>query len=680
MRAGVFSSLTLVLAAASAVLGRDDYDYCSNTCLSVASSGSWGCTSYDGNDYQICLCSSEAAIETFALCSDTYCSGGWGVWSSYCSSYAGIKMDDFDTVLAAAKAADPLSYDNISLLTVGTEPYTMPQSEFETMLNTNIAFYQSRLFGELYGAATMIFLFGIFFLAFVKRIINLVIPKTAVINSPFVARLRKWFIVPAAFCTTHTAPLKIFGVGYAMMPTRGQTLMVVSVMIMNFIFLFVRYNIFNNNYYWPDEEYYQVVRYFSDRSGIMAFVQIPVLILFAGRNNFLMWLTGWSYETYMVYHRWVARIMFFNAVIHSIGYTAYVLFAGSASLAESFEETYWRWGVVATVFGGVIMFQAMYFLRHRWYETFLVLHIVFVIIFIVGIWYHCVTLGYMEYVYASIAIWGFDRVVRFIRMSSFGFNCPAQVKLVGDVLMLEIKAQGLKWSDGPGKYAYIYFWKFNFWENHPFSLVERRGDTYIFAAKAKDGLTKKVFKYVASQADQSALMSVMVEGPYGESFQVEPFGTVLLIAGGIGVTAMYPYAKKLANLQIPGQHIILHWICHSDDTVKSLLSEMKGLSGTGVEVHVHVTTGKVDDLLTSSDSEKDEKTSNDDASGLSSLVSIGRPELDQLISSTIANADKSVAVAVCGPDSMNDTCRRSTANHLVGPHHVEYFEEAFAWA
>lgn len=72
----------------------------------------------------------------------------------------------------------------------------------------------------------------------------------------------------------------------------------------------------------------------SDRAGILAFANLPLVWLFSSRNNFLLWVTGWSYETFSQFHRWIARVTTLEAVIHSVGYTGTTFF-GKASSSET---------------------------------------------------------------------------------------------------------------------------------------------------------------------------------------------------------------------------------------------------------------------------------------------------------------------------------------------------------
>jgi hypothetical protein len=68
--------------------------------------------------------------------------------------------------------------------------------------------------------------------------------------------------------------------------------------------------------------------YVSDRAGIIATVNFPLLWVFAARNDVFMWLTGWSFATFNVFHKWLARIITVQAILHSVGYTVHAYLGG----------------------------------------------------------------------------------------------------------------------------------------------------------------------------------------------------------------------------------------------------------------------------------------------------------------------------------------------------------------
>lgn len=89
-------------------------------------------------------------------------------------------------------------------------------------------------------------------------------------------------------------------------------------------------------------KYNAEMRYVADRTGIIATMMMPLVFLYAGRNNFLQWLVGWNYSTFMAYHRHTARVMFALVVVHAVTFT-YVLAARYA--AESVMP-YFIWGLL----------------------------------------------------------------------------------------------------------------------------------------------------------------------------------------------------------------------------------------------------------------------------------------------------------------------------------------------
>lgn len=55
----------------------------------------------------------------------------------------------------------------------------------------------------------------------------------------------------------------------------------------------------------------------------MAFNNLPILWVFSLRNNCFMWLTGWSFSTFMTFHRHISRIVMIQLIVHASTYSAY---------------------------------------------------------------------------------------------------------------------------------------------------------------------------------------------------------------------------------------------------------------------------------------------------------------------------------------------------------------------
>lgn len=61
----------------------------------------------------------------------------------------------------------------------------------------------------------------------------------------------------------------------------------------------------------------------GDRLGIFMTADLPFIFLFAGRTNIFVYLTGWSYRTFSIFHRWIALILTMEGIIHGIVFSAY---------------------------------------------------------------------------------------------------------------------------------------------------------------------------------------------------------------------------------------------------------------------------------------------------------------------------------------------------------------------
>lgn len=76
-------------------------------------------------------------------------------------------------------------------------------------------------------------------------------------------------------------------------------------------------------------------------------------VILASRNSPISLLTGASYQTLQIYHRWVARWTFLHALLHSIGYTVDYLLYGNGYYTAAFKEAYWNWGIVVSSREGI---------------------------------------------------------------------------------------------------------------------------------------------------------------------------------------------------------------------------------------------------------------------------------------------------------------------------------------
>jgi predicted ferric reductase len=405
-------------------------------------------------------------------------------------------------------------------------------------------------------------------------------------------RLKPFLVYPSLIRTYHVQPLP-FHLGNA--PTIGQTMYISMFLVLNIVLTAAGYRSYQPNM-WFASTWEEIMGYVSARTGVLAFALAPLVILLSGRNNLLLWLTNWSHSTYMLLHRWVARLFALQVILHSI--TELHLYRVRGELATEQVAPYWIWGIVATLAVVLmVVFSSLYF-RQRSYELFLIVHIVLAVIVIVGSWYHVELLftrkwGYELWLYAACAVWFSERLVRVLRILKNGFR-RAEVKEVGEgIVRVDIK--DIRWDAQPGKHTYAYFPTLNPlrpWENHPFSVIptallgsrghsvavmgsssstgsqtssqqdiEKSGAvTAIRPAESHVGreTTSGISLYVRKSTGLTkALKShtsllTLLDGPYPNTSTSAVLKTdrLVLIAGGIGITAILPFIAHHPNAKL----------------------------------------------------------------------------------------------------------------------------------
>lgn len=421
--------------------------------------------------------------------------------------------------------------------------------------------------------------------------------------------------------------------------------------------------------------------YVGYRSGIMALGKIPLLILFAGRNNFLLWITGWSYSTFLHFHKIVAAWMFIDALIHSVAYTIDYLGYYVASL----KETYFACGIAATVFAGVLCLHSFHVFRRGFYEYFLAIHVVLAICFIVMVWYHCNILGWMEWLVAACCVWFFDRLIRFIRMSAFGYR-TASISVIGDQLMKIEVPKPAWWYHTPGTYGFIYFAGIIFWENHPFTVVVE-DDNICAYIRVKMGVTSRVWNKLIKNNNKMT-WKICIEGPYGGflSPMLQKYDDSLFIAGGSGAPGVLEGATKVTNGK-------LIWV---SQYMSSVTAYQKLIEKINIPIDLYITRESAADrkcskkeLLVESESDSqstdvsDKEPSDKETDIVASQINIhySKPDLQEIIDTEVRDSSaKNMGILACGPPIMMDNIRHVITDNITKwDKSVDFFDEFQIW-
>ncbi|KAG0687170.1 hypothetical protein C6P40_002777 [Pichia californica] len=446
-------------------------------------------------------------------------------------------------------------------------------------------------------------------------------------------------------------------------------------------------------------------RYWGDRSCILLSYQLPFLFLFPGRNNFFQWITRWKYSRFVTFHKWLARIIMLEVLIHSFAMASQTY---ALSKYTRFATEWYRAGITATVAGCLICVLASYFIRRHWYEFFFFTHIILVVMFLWTAWIHTKSQSYEDFYWTCIAIWIFDRFLRLCRILVNGINDATIEYFPGndDIIKIHVLKSKLYKNFQPGSHAFIYFLSKNtFWQNHPFTVFESIDDSnkITFCCRVKKGVTKTIANKFNNENEndniKSINMKILIEGFYGEQSYYQQYDKAVFITGNTGISGPFAHIKKLSasnsNIQLQ-----LYWGIRSYNTLKWFKKELLSLKNTNCIPKIFISQPEKGNFgfSSSSASDSDQKVDNDDVASekkfeldnendadiheLLEFVEIihGRMPISEIIDNELKDFTGNVAFGACAHTEVVDTARREVAKRLTSyDNRIDYFEEMQAW-
>lgn len=509
---------------------------------------------------------------------------------------------------------------------------------------------------------------------------------------PVTDEIRRKITLPALFGKWKTNEKPIARIFDMLVPTRAETLIMVAYTAL-VVFLAT-----HHIQYVEGDPFYEkpqaLLRYYAVRTGILASYLLPFSVLFAGRNNILQWITRWEYSTFVTFHRWISRLMVILIFIHSNNYAIMI----KERMPSRFRERFMVYGIIGTYCGILIMIQGLLVLRRRWYEMFLVVHILLAAGYMIGAWVHVEELYFLWFYYCSVWLWVCDRVLRVHRLATFGFPV-AEVKLYEDnTLKVSVRKPPGFVAEGGG-HCFLHFLRWHcFWQSHPFTYTVV-GDNIVFYVKVKEGVTLTLGKFLEQNPTKTAHVRVAVEGSYGEATPAAKYDTSVFVAGGNGIPGIYAEAISAAETLPPDstRKVKLIWVVREYHLLLWFYDELISLKDTPVEVEIYVTR-PVRRLSLGGDKLALLHNTYTHALYLSVSTTIdpveqlkkdlehvefheGRPDISQIVTSSIKESSGSVAFVTCGHPVMVDDLRYEVVQNIGKDHkRVDFFEQLQVWA
>ncbi|KAH7379419.1 ferric-chelate reductase [Phaeosphaeria sp. MPI-PUGE-AT-0046c] len=690
-------------------------------------------------------CRSQLLITSVYLCFDQYCE--YDVegekWiheqSLWCDEHAGVKLPEIHDVLDKWTAEDIASVRRLGLDEAQSgllvNEVLLPDSSFHERAYTTmfVADQQYALHLE-YGWYMYYFWILVVFFGVVSRLLsilgnfrhrrrrhisndNYLDSHTSTRSRPFVgspAWLKRHLTVPATFGNRCSAPY-----GWCTIPPRIQSATILLFVVLNFVLCTFSYRLTEGNLYWPEKSA-QLLRYVSDRTGVISLVNFPLVWLFGMRNDVLLWLTGWGFGTYNAFHRWIARVATLQAVIHSLGYTLMIFESGGWSGFSEYLARHYFWnGELATIAMCALLAFSLYGIRRAHYEIFLVTHIVLSIVALWTMYYHVeifVKGEWTIFIWPCLVIWVCDRVLRTGRILAFNRHfwrtrASASYDPSSNLIRMDVDGSNNWLAPEPGTYYYIHVLDDLLYahQSHPFTLAYNTSNlqdvpstplsplsarpaphrtlsdestesdalltstksssknNLVFLIRPYDGFTARLKSHCLLHP---TTLRVLIDGPYGHAEPLHHFPHVLFIVGGTGVAVPLSHISRLLSPASRTHSLKIVWAVREHAFLASVLRDFAGLLGDErVDMQVHVTQDKevVDEVL---------------GEDLKSVrVVARRPDVRGVVARAAEDAGRGgLAVVACGPAMMADEARKASVEMLARGHAgVDYFEESFKW-
>ncbi|KAK5163470.1 uncharacterized protein LTR77_010652 [Saxophila tyrrhenica] len=515
---------------------------------------------------------------------------------------------------------------------------------------------------------------------------------------------------------------------------------------------------------WGRGESFSVVAELRGRSGTLAALNMIPTFLFAMRNNPLSPLLGVSYDTFNLLHRWCARVVVLESLIHTLCWASNAIQSGGQAqvrLSLSTSTSY-CWGMVGTCAFSAMFVLAVGPLRHAFYEVFLNVHRVLAMVALAGVWVHLekANLPQLPFIKLCISFWVAELVWRFFRIAYHNFSRKHGVtKVTVEALPAEACRVTFDlsrpWVWKPGCHVHAYLPAIALWSSHPFSIAwaenrsrepaleiemqekaiypppptkamdaqskssglsvnNRRPDppnrTSTWASnlsrtnpgttaerthqpesknialprdsavtsvslvmRARTGMTRKLYEKAAASPYRTFSTWGAIEGPYGGHESMSSYGTVILFAGGVGITHCVGYVHHLMLQYQAGitsaQKILLVWSVPNTEAlewVRIWMDKILKMEGRRDVLRIQ--------LFVTKPRHRGEVISNTG----SVQMFPGRCNPQTVIQKEMQERIGAMGVTVCGPGAFADAVR-SAVRDVVEEGNVDFVEEAFTY-
>lgn len=452
------------------------------------------------------------------------------------------------------------------------------------------------------------------------------------------------------------------------------------------------------------------------RSGILATVNLIPLVVLAARNNIAIPFLKVSFDTFNLFHRWIGRMVVVLSLIHFFAWlAAYVDAKGKDATMKIFHHSpFLSWGLVSMIAMIVLPLHSLSPIRHAFYETFLHLHQTLAIVALLGVYVHLAMkhLPAFPSIMAAVLLLVGERMWRlgrlaYLNVSRRGGITTAHVEaLPGEACRVTFQLPRHV-SIRPGSHVYAYLPEISLWMSHPFSvawtnveaqpplrngacpegphsLEAQTATTHSYSASqaptsvslimaARTGMTRKLYTAARRSPTGRLQMRGFVEGPYAGHDSLESYGTVVMFAGGAGITHHLIQIRHLLSSArsqtVATRKIVLVWSIRDTEAmewVKPWMTEILHMEGRRDVLRILVYVSRPSRPI------------NPKKAKPTMQIIKGRADPGAVLDELIPERVGAVMVSVCGPGALADEVRDAVRQRMyIG--NLELNEESFTW-
>ncbi|KAH9808959.1 hypothetical protein DFH28DRAFT_599657 [Melampsora americana] len=446
------------------------------------------------------------------------------------------------------------------------------------------------------------------------------------------------------------------------------------------------------------------------RPGWVAATLLPLVYILAMKNTPLG-LLGKGYECVNYIHRFISRLLIIAVLVHAFSYFHLKLSSGGRIL---FGPTVVS-GAVALLAFLIILISSFKPIRSRFYQTFVVLHVLSYLTVLVALVLHVKVL--IPYVAVAVAALVID--LGQVYLLKTRLRSASLTTLPGQVTKVEVNQLGDGWH--AGQHVYLRVMKgASAFQKHPFTIANAPASTsstphnnkLILIAKATGDYTKAIYsiglatqitlptqfekvpesdKYLESfPLENISNIPVAIEGPYGSLYtDMSQYETVLFVAGGSGFSWCMANIEETVGQVVRGEAItrtmFIIWTVRDIDMAqpfsKTLNDTIEAGLGAGLEVifNIHLTTQSTSIVLPPTFHSKLVQSRVD----LTSLIQTVLERTDITLQGRGDTVGNGIGIGICGPRQLVTAMRNavcdadSTLASKVGG--LSLHTESFDW-